>query len=436
MTTFFAGGENKRKIKGFFTFDRVFFGFALIVLVCSFVWTPKKKVAFKRNTIVFSQWWDAEMESGVLQNLIAEFEASNPAVNVKLDSRGKNDILRALREDGLSKGRLFDVVALDPYWVPELIQKNYLHNLDGLFWDDPVLEIEEASAGASVDDEYGRESGAFFAETDGLYAVPVVLFENFLFYNIDLLLASGFDRPPKTRENFYAMCKEISSGAFGVYGYAVSENVWTDCFPWLWQSAAYRYAAEDFNAGGVQPEVFFKDKEVRQTGAFLREINENRYLLPFPLSFNEDEKIRAFSSGRVAMMCAPVYAVNRIRALNGDLNFNLTAVPAPGAYSGKPVFNAQSWFAGIPSDSSQVDGAVIFLEFLNSKKSILAKAAGAIDRAEDVFTASPQERDELYAKAKTLTASADVLEDYFLFRDISLMENMLISNISVSDALN
>ena len=392
----------KQKHITFLRFDTVIFIVAVIVLVFSFMIAPRKKVVFKKSTIVFLQWWEAGMDDGSLDKLIREFEHENPAINVKMAELSKNDTLRYLRDGTFAEQPLYDIVALDPYWIPELIQKNYLHKLEpALFY---AHTTEETASGMPVDSLYKTFTGA-----EGLYAIPVVTFGNYLFYNIPLLRDAGFDRPPKTREDFIDICKNLVDGGGG-YGYAISDDVWVDCFPWVWQAGVGISRVD----GGFPAEAFFKDRTVRQSLAFLNGLNRGKLLYPYPFEFNAAEKIKAFSEGRAAMVCAPISAVRQIRALNAGLDFNVTTIPPPRNYSGRPVLNVTGWFAGVPAAGQQIDSAVIFLEFLNAKKSELAQASGALA----VNTGTPAEQDGIYQKAQNLFNGAEIIEDYFLFSDI------------------
>ncbi|MDR2520977.1 MAG: extracellular solute-binding protein [Spirochaetaceae bacterium] len=425
------------------TFDSVMFVFAVMVLVCAFAWTPKKKVVFKKATITFLQWWDGEMRAGALQKLVDDFEAENPAIQVKLERRSKDDVFRYLVAETPPAGMppRCDVAALDPYWVPLLVQKNLLYQLDAAFFEDARL----AGGGAAGAD--GAEAGVAetFALSGGYYAVPVARFPNFLFYNVTLLQNAGFDRPPKTREEFYDMCKKISAGKLGVYGFAVSGDVWTDCFPLIWQAGINtpRLLAQsgangtgganaigEAGIGGITADAFLGDRAVHQTVAFLRQLNAERVVLPYFAGFSEDEKIKAFAAGRVAMMSAPISAVSRLRAAGGAPQFNITTIPAPGNYSGRPVFNCKAWFAGIPAAGEHIDSALIFLEFLMYKQREFAAAAGGIQTLrENRITPEMEVRDDLHTKASNLFDSGELIEDYYLFDDLDAAGGALIDEV-------
>jgi ABC-type glycerol-3-phosphate transport system substrate-binding protein len=428
-----------RTLSPLVTFDSVLFVFAVLVLVCAFAWTPKKKVVFKKAAITFLQWWDGEMRAGSLQKLVDEFEAENPAIQVKLERRGKDDVFRYLLAEAAQTAPpagmppRCDVVALDPYWIPLLAQKKVLLQLDASFFDEARV-----GAGGAVDSA-GVEPFETFARADGYYAAPVARFPNFLFYNVTLVQNAGFDRPPKTREEFYDMCKKISSGSLGVYGFAVSGDVWTDCFPLIWQAGvnlprllaqSAKNGADDAGEGGLTADVFLNDRAVRQTLAFLRQLNEERVVLPYFASFSEDEKLKAFAAGRVAMISAPVSAASRLRPASGGPQFNITTIPAPGNYSGRPVFNCKAWFAGIPAAGEHIDSALIFLEFLMYKQREFAAAAGGIQTLrENRITPEMEVRDDLHTKASNLFDGGELIEDYYLFDDLDQAGAALIDEV-------
>ena len=77
------------------------------------------------TALVFTQWWEDELEEGTLLALAEEFEALHPGVTVQLDNRPYAEILKGLRSAGESPLGS-DIVGLDPFWLGELVRQDIL----------------------------------------------------------------------------------------------------------------------------------------------------------------------------------------------------------------------------------------------------------------------------------------------------------------------
>ncbi|MDR2053562.1 MAG: extracellular solute-binding protein, partial [Treponema sp.] len=167
------------------------------------------------KTLVFTQWWEHSLNAGILEGLIDEFEKQNPDIRITLDTRSYTEIRELLTgTDDSAGGQNADILGLDPQWFGEAAVTERLEPLSRYY-------------------KKGENPGAFYTGAETLYGEwvrgewvrgewgrPLVSFMMPLFYNIDLLEAAGFDRPPKNQADFAAFAKAVTGP--DRYGFAIA----------------------------------------------------------------------------------------------------------------------------------------------------------------------------------------------------------------------
>jgi ABC-type glycerol-3-phosphate transport system substrate-binding protein len=330
-----------------------------------------------RETIVFAQWWEGGMEKNALNGIIADFEKEHPLVNVRLQNANWEEIRAGLHTPD---GKVPDVIALDTGRISGIPVFDLLDTL-------PPLE--------------GDRMGNIAGNADlSQYYYPVVSFMAPLYYNIDILTAAGFLRPPHTREEFLAYAKKTTNAAKGVYGTAFSRNTWTDIFPWLWTGTA----------GDAIKNINWTDRSVTDALSFLSGLYKDNLVYPQPLAKREDELLDAFLSGRIAMFISSQAAAAEIRAKKPALAFGVTTIPPPAQTGGRNVFPVTEWALAIPVNGEHKEAAVAFLQYLVSRKNDLSRAAHGITgyRYDQVAGEDPidQKLRALYEASDTAAVSA------------------------------
>lgn len=347
---------------------------ALIVLALGlFRYCGKQVIAeAAAPTLVFTQWWQNELEAETLEKLIEEFEALHQDIKIALDTRPYEEVRELLfnytpPEDGEEPGTDLpgDILALDPLWFPELAGKGILDSGEPLF----LL--------------------SFFYP---------------LFYNTGMLKEAGFNRPPKTRSEFLAYAKAVTDPSGGRYGIAFaggsSQGVYRDLRSWIWASGALTTDAEG-QALALKP--------VGETLEFLETLGKENVIHPRSFFMNEDEKRDAFIRGKAAFMIGPIQEVETLRRNIGDA-FGFTALPVPDGYAGKPVFGASSWNLGIYAGSGYPEEAGIFMDFLAEKAPVLTEKLHAIPGAASNPPSSTP-ADPFYSKAWDLYTAGDLIQE-------------------------
>ncbi|MDR1931137.1 MAG: extracellular solute-binding protein [Treponema sp.] len=349
------------------------------LLVFHFSGRDLPKLGARQETaLVFVQWWQEDLAPETLEKLIAEYEGQNPSVRISLEykSRGEVREILAAIEAGESEagdeGAGADIFALEPHWI---------------------YGLEEAGILA--------RSGA---EDPGS---PLITFINPLFYNIDLLQSSGFDRPPKTREEMLSYARRISGNGSHGAAFALAEedpySVSRHLLSWIWTSGLNPEAGERFT---------FTAKPVVDTLAFLNQLKTSLHPRPFLMT----EKIRRklFAEGKIGMMIGSISEIKELREKMGD-SFNITTVPVPQTYVGKPYFVLSGWFLGVnekTEGAEKKEAAAGFAEFLKEKSGSLAAAAFAVpgsgERNLELVKADPY-----YSKALDMSDAGELLGESY-----------------------
>ncbi|GHU61181.1 sugar ABC transporter substrate-binding protein [Spirochaetia bacterium] len=375
-------------------FDLLLLVLGLIVLAAGliFAFVTKKINLQKNTTLVFTQWWQEELEAGTFSALKEEFETLHPNITVQLDNRPYAEILRVLRSNSDSTLNS-DILGLDPRWFEDLIRQDLLEELDT-----PPEDPSQGVPGGYQ--KWGR---------------PLISFTSPLFYNIEMLQSAGFDRPPKTRAELLTYARAITDTDAGRYALALAlspenpQGVYRDLFSWIWE-AGFHETRPDFSAPAI-------------TGAltFLKQLRQDGCLLPGTFTRTEAEKREDFIKGHSAMMIASVADIHTLRERMGEGPgpathggpgpFGITLVPGESPSGGKPVLGLTSWYLGIPRSAAHKDEAWTFLSFLLERGAFIAEKAHAVPGSRSNITDFITD-DPLYAKAYDMYTAGETVQEF------------------------
>jgi multiple sugar transport system substrate-binding protein len=351
---------------------------AIIVLVLALLRSGGNKAIAEAvaPTLVFTQWWQNELEPDTLENLINEFEALHPEIKIVLNTKPYEETRKLFlnykpRIDNIDDNYTEpgDILAINPLWIPEL-EKNGL------------LQKQDVSG------------------------TPLLTYFYPLFYNIDILREAGFSRPPKNHSEFFAFAQAVTNADAHRYGLALSlspdnsRSIYTDVYPWFWASGTTL-----LNEG--KPDL--TQKVAAETLEFFANLNREGLIYPRPFSMGENEKLNAFIKGRAAFMLGRVQDIEILKRELGASHFSLTSIPPSDSYSGKPVFGASKWALAPSQTGSHQEEAGAFISFLNEKKSILAESAHAVPGS---GSNPPAALDDFYAKAWDIFIAGDLAQEF------------------------
>ena len=310
-------------------------------LLCSFT------LSAAPVTIEFIQWWAPELPAGSFRAIMDDFEAANPGIKVNLVS-GPYSQTRDQIVTGAATGTLSDVVGLDGAWVNDLAKQGAITNLDPLM---------------AADNYDKSQIAAIIKLNNKSYMFPVASFVYPLFINLDLLKASGVDKAPATRSEFLAAARKLTSAGKNQYGYVLPlslqspNGVQNDIMSWVWAGGKSMLKAG-------KPDL--TNPDVISALKFIQQLYKEGLVSPGSFAKQEQDKVEEFVNGRVAMMVDTLAHINMIRQRNPNLNFAVSAVPAPDGYTGARGLPYAAWGIGISESSTHKAEAWKLVSYLMS----------------------------------------------------------------------
>jgi multiple sugar transport system substrate-binding protein len=382
--------------------DRFLFLAALVLVLGTILVKVGKKKVIEATavTLVFSQWWQDELERDTLNTIVDEFEKSNPGIKIRLDSRSYQEI-----EDQILNGvndkiagftdtaPLGDILALDSRWLYGLIQNDMLEPLTSYKQKTNfVLALQPNDQQRDYDE----------------WAFPLVSFMAPLFYNIEVLQSAGFDRPPKNWTDFLHYARTITDKETGRFGVALAlsqeypQGIYLDLYSWIWASGTVIITND---------KPHFTTPVVIDTLNFINKLHQEGFIAPDIFLKNREQKLEEFITGKIGMMIASVQDIEVIRKQMGDSTFGITTIPGPDIYLGKPVFGLTNWYAGISRECAYKNEAWIFLSFLAKRVSILASTSHAVPGSRN-DPGNYLKGDTFYSKAYDIYEGGDGIQEF------------------------
>jgi multiple sugar transport system substrate-binding protein len=365
----------------------------VFTLIVRPLFTGQQLTLFEESPLVFTQWWQDEMEADALSALIRDFTQAHPGIRVRLDTRPYGEIRDTLlRGQDEAEGEP-DIIALDPRWIEELVRAGYLESL-----------AERQTAARVEPDTYAEFPTPAESRKADAYALPLASFMTALFYRTDILQEAGFDRPPKNQTEFTAYARAVTKKDQDRYGFALSLaeedpfGIYRDIYAWVWASGT---------ALTQEGELRFDSPAVIEALGFLDTLNREGLIPADSFAKTGAEGIADFTAGRTAMIIADIRYARDLEA--AGVPFDLTTIPGPAAYFGKPALGLSSWYAGIPRNSTRKAEAWAFLAFLAERKNTIAARSGALpgDTGFGESAANPY-----YTKAYDIYQAGEIIEEF------------------------
>ncbi|MDR2376692.1 MAG: extracellular solute-binding protein [Treponema sp.] len=230
-----------------------------------------------------------------------------------------------------------------------------------------------------LDRYYHAESQPF--STAGNWALPLVSAIDVLVYNIPLLQEAGFDRPPRTREDFLLYARTIRAldeenrtpGRRYALALGLSpldpRGLGRDIYSWFYASALLLPKEGKPEFGG---------QDYTATLDFFSTLNHEELIAPGSFSATGADRIEEFIRGTAAMMVVSTRDLRYIREKMGNEAIGITLIPHAAAYAGRPVFGLSTWYAGISAESPHPDESWALLQHLREQSAFLAESLALV----------------------------------------------------------
>jgi len=362
----------------------------LILIISPFVINAVFKLnsANKTKDIYLSARCEEFFGKELTEKLIQDFMEINPDVRIKLLNPPSASGETANSKPAQEKISIPDVIIFDEGEFSSLVDGENLKPFE-------LLSDSENS--------------------DGQLALPLVSFMDLLFYNIDLLSTAGFDRPPKTREEFLAYSKTVSKSDSGLLadaaGAAISlspedtQALSRDIFSWIWASGGDFWQTEDAPV--------FDDRSTIRDISFLGSLSREGALAPGIFETTGEKRLEEFAQGKIAMMIASTRSIPALREKMKDGAFGITTIPGSGA-AGKYGIGLTGYFAGISASCENPDKAQDFLSFLAEHIPLFCAELKAVPGDVTQFIPGDYMKDDpYYSKAREIFESSRIVRGFY-----------------------
>ncbi|MDR0375091.1 MAG: extracellular solute-binding protein [Treponema sp.] len=357
-----------------------------------------------RDTLVLAHFWQDDVMKSDLWAFAEDFRKQNPDVFIEFRDysyAAMQDMLLVPLPEEITDKKLrdfasSDIFMFDPRWLSEMIRNDTLEPLS-----DYAQQAEDEPAGE--------------------WAVPLTASVDLLFYNIDVLKAVGFERPPKNWTEFEKYAKVLSSP--GRYGWTFSlvSDGYPEIYPWIWAAGATmleksaneedstRSSPVGVNPAGVTPA--FNNSTVIKTLGFVNSLKNAGVIAPNVSTKTKTQKFNEFTSGRAGMMVASVEDIETVRRRMGDTSFGVTTIPHSDDFAGsRPVFGVRNAYAGIRKGSERKEDAWAFISYLAGHSPLLANAIHALPGNGNTLVSS--KNDSFYEKVYDMYESSEQMREF------------------------
>jgi multiple sugar transport system substrate-binding protein len=299
----------------------------------------------------------AAMSVDDMNAVAKEFMAANPDIKVEMTYVPYESVHDKFVTGMASKVPAYDVVMTDVIWYDEFVKDGYLADVTSRVTPDMKKDIFPS---------------AWNVVTRGgkVYGMPWLLDTKYLYYNVDMLKAAGFDKPPATWEELTDMAKAMKDKKVVEYPIV-----------WSWKQA--EAAICDFTAllygnGGKflddsgKP-VFNNDKGVA-TLTWMKQTVDDGLTNPSSITDLEGDVLNTFASGKAAFALNWLFMYDTVQfdttqsQVTGKVG--ITTIPVFKSEAGNlksASVDGSSGFS-IAATTPNLDAAWKYVAYLNSKE--------------------------------------------------------------------
>ena len=289
-----------------------------------------------------------------MDSIVAEFNETNPNVEVVIDYVSYDAIHDKITTAMASSPPAYDAFLVDDIWYSEFADKGYIFNVtdkitqemkDGIFeaaWDIPTVEGE-------------------------VYGLPWLLDEKYFFYNEKLLNEAGFSDPPRTWEEMLEQAAVIKEKGIAEY-------------PIVWSWGQYEAAICDWvtllegNGGKLVDEAgnpMFNDEKGVETLAWMVQTIDDGITNPASVSYVEEDVRNVFSQGKAVFALNWTYMYDLVNLneeesqVTGEIKMALMPAFSDGGVESATLDGSMGF--SVADTSPAKEAAWKYIEYLTSE---------------------------------------------------------------------
>ncbi|MCY4465913.1 MAG: sugar ABC transporter substrate-binding protein [Chloroflexi bacterium] len=289
-----------------------------------------------------------------VDDVIAEFEAQNPDINVEAEQVGFNDLFAQIQVRLGARSSVPDVISVDVPLVSAYAFRNWLLPLDPVFTGDEVEDWLPAAVNA------GSYEGT-------LYAAPVSTSTQLLFYNSGCFDRAGLMPPgPDDRLTWEEIADIAQQMTFDDDGDG-TPDVWGFIWEQMVRIYQLQVLPESLGAAAIGEDGLTVDGVINSQGwidAFTYYYNMFNVWNAAPQG-EEFWPADIFETGNICMFVGGPWNIPRF-ANNADLEIEWGVSRHPYFADGVPATPTGSWHIGVNANTENRDAATRFVHWLST----------------------------------------------------------------------
>jgi len=282
----------------------------------------------------------------IYDQLIAEFEAANPLIEVEQNIRPDEPTYLKSRAAANDMPDVIGIIGGPDF--KSFVDGGLLVNLDGT----PQIDM--------IQPEF-LEQIHKLSVTPELYAYPIIANAQTVLYNKKLFADAGL-KPPTTWDEFIQLCEDIQAkgGQPLVFGY---KDSWTTMTPVAQLSG--QLLSSDYMEQLKAGKTTFKDSFREPLEKLLQ---MNKYGNKNVVEFGYDDANAQFALGKSYMYGQGIWAIQSVEAKNPEIEIGVFALPASSKSEDHKMIGTVDQFLSISSRSKHIEEARAFVNFLVEKE--------------------------------------------------------------------
>lgn len=297
-------------------------------------------------TLRWLEWWSAESDIAVIDELVADFEAAHPNIKIERTAVPWGNMYENLVTSGQAREAMYDIVGMEFLWMTGLDKLGFFEDLRPWIEQAPAEWQAQRAAGTAVE---------WAGQVEMIYWY---IFPYSLAYNVDMLAAAGVE-PPTNWEDFVAAAEALRDADSGVYGFSLSMGQSNSAVYFylagLLQQLGGSFLDEDGNPN-------FNSPEGVKAMEMWKEFYDAGLAAPGTLAETHTDTREFFATGKIAMIWDGPFIGAIVKQVNPDTK--VAYAPAWTNVTGGYVWGGSG--LAMSRNSQHKEEAWMFLEHMLS----------------------------------------------------------------------